>query len=47
MKLASLLTGLAVVGLFTVGDVALTAVHPSLTQVATAAEMPTAQQKSP
>ena len=45
MKLASLLTGLAVVGLVTVADLSLTAVHPSLTQVATAAEMPPAQEK--
>jgi hypothetical protein len=45
MKLASLLTGIAMVGLVTVGDISLNAVHPSLTQVAVAAEMPTAQEK--
>lgn len=38
MKLASLLTGMAMVGLVTVGDASLKAFNPSLVGVATAAE---------
>jgi hypothetical protein len=45
MKFASLLAGIAVVGLATVGGASLQAVHPGLVQVAMAAEMPTAQEK--
>jgi hypothetical protein len=49
MKLASLLTGIALVGLVTAGDASLKAINPSLVGVATAAEAkdagPTAQQK--
>lgn len=49
MKLASLLTGIAMVGLVTVGDASLKAMHPTWNGVATAAEAkqsgPTAQEK--
>lgn len=46
MKLASLLTGIAMVGLVTVGDVSLKAINPSVIGVANAAEAgPTVQEK--
>ncbi len=49
MKLASLLTGIAMVGLVTVGDVSLKVISPALVGVATAAEAkqsgPTVQEK--
>lgn len=49
MKVASLLTGLAMVGLVTVGDVALNGMHPLSVSSATAAEAkqagPSAQEK--
>lgn len=45
MKLASLLAGIAVVGLVTVGDASLKVINPTWVQVAVAAEMPSAQEK--
>ncbi len=49
MKLASLLTGMAMVGLATVGDVSFKAINPSFVGMATAAETkgagPTVQEK--
>ena len=49
MKLASLLTGIAMIGLVTVGDASFKAINPSLVGVATAAEAkqagPTVQEK--
>ena len=49
MKLASLLTGIAMIGLVTVGDASLKAINPSLVGVAHAAEAkqsgPTVQEK--
>jgi hypothetical protein len=45
MKLASLLTGMAMVGLVTAGDVSLQAINPTLVQVAQAAELPSAQER--
>ncbi len=39
MKLASLLTGMAMIGLVTIGDMSLKAFDPSLSQTATAAEV--------
>lgn len=49
MKLASLLTGIAMVGLVTVGDASLKAINPSVVGVATAAEVkqsgPSVQEK--
>jgi hypothetical protein len=49
MKLASLLTGIAMVGLVTVGDASLKAINPALVGVAHAAEAkqsgPTVQEK--
>lgn len=45
MKLASLLTGIAVVGLVTAGDASLSVINPSLNKVAVAAQLPSPQQQ--
>ncbi len=49
MKLASLVTGIAMVGLVTVGDISLKAINPSVGKIASAAEVkqsgPSVQEK--
>jgi hypothetical protein len=45
MKLATLLTGIAIVGLVSVGNVPLGTLHPSIGTIATAAEGPSVSEK--